>query len=253
MPLCWSLDKIGPICRTVEDCAMVLDAIHGRDDGDPVSRTRELGFDARRGVKGRLVGYSRAWFEGKAATGPDLTALRALEKLGAKLVEVELPKLPFEALLPILLAEAAAAFEPLTLTNQDDTLKRQDPEAWPNTFRAARFLSAVDLVQAERLRRQVMHEMSRLMAACDLIISPPNEALLIATNFVGSPSLTLRAGFVERRTRGGLDDKEADSGPRTRVPRCVTLWGRLYDEGTLCEVGRALEQELGVWDERPPA
>ncbi len=251
MPLCWSLDKIGPIARTVEDCAMVLEAIHGRDDGDPVSRTHELGFDARRGLRGRLVGYARQWFEGKQATGPDIAALRALENLGARMVEIQLPELPFAALLPILLAEAAAAFEPLTLTNQDDTLKRQDREAWPNTFRAARFISAVDLVQAERLRRRVMHEMSQLMARVDVIISPPNEGLLLATNFVGSPSLTLRAGFVERRTRAGLDDKEAEGGPRTRVPRCVTLWGRLYGEGTLCEIGRALEQKLAVWNERP--
>jgi Asp-tRNA(Asn)/Glu-tRNA(Gln) amidotransferase A subunit family amidase len=252
MPLCWSLDKIGPLCRTVEDCVMVLDAIHGRDDGDPVSRSRGLRFDARRGVRGRVIGYAREWFEGKKATGPDIAALQALRKMGASLVEVELPRLPFEALLPILLAEAAAAFEPLTLANQDDTLKWQDKEAWPNTFRTARFISAVDLVQAERLRRKVMEEMGRLMAQVDLIVSPPNEALLLATNFTGHPSLTLRAGFVLRRTRAGFDDKESDDGPRFRVPRCVTLWGRLYDEGTLCEVGRALEQTIGLWDEKPP-
>ncbi len=253
MPLCWSLDKIGAIARTVEDCAMVLAAIHGRDDRDPVSRTRDFGFDARRGARGRLVGYVREWFEGKGATGPDVAALRAVARLGAKLVEVKLPDLPFDALLPILLAEAAAAFEPLTLTNQDDSLKRQDKDAWPNAFRAARFLSAVDFVQAERLRRKVMAEMARVMAQVDLIISPPNEGLLVATNFTGHPSLTLRAGFVDRRSRAGYDDKEAEAGPRYKVPRCVTLWGRLYDEGTLCEVGRALEQSLGVWDERPPA
>ncbi len=253
MPLCWSLDKVGALGRTVEDCAMVLDAIHGRDDGDPVSRTRAFRFDARQGARGRVVGYVPEWFEGKQATGPDIAALRTLRTLGAKLSEIELPRLPFEALLPILLAEAAAAFEPLTLTNQDDQLERQDKEAWPNTFRAARFISAVDLVQSERLRRRVMEEMGRLMARVDLIVSPPNEQLLIATNFAGYPSLTLRAGFVERRSRTAFNDKEPDSGPRFRVPRCVTLWGRLYDEGTLCEVGRDLEQAMGVWDERPPA
>jgi Asp-tRNA(Asn)/Glu-tRNA(Gln) amidotransferase A subunit family amidase len=252
MPLCWSLDKVGALGRTVEDCAMVLDAIHGRDDGDPASRTRPLRFDARRGARDRAIGYVREWFEGKQATGPDIAALRALRQLGAKLVEIELPKLPFEALLPILLAEAAAAFEPLTLTNQDDQLKRQDREAWPNTFRAARFISAVDLVQAERLRRRAMEEMARMMARVDLIVSPPNEQLLIATNFTGHPSLTLRAGFVERRSRTGFDDREPDTGPRFHVPRCVTLWGRLYDEGTLCEVGVALEEALNVWNQRPP-
>jgi Asp-tRNA(Asn)/Glu-tRNA(Gln) amidotransferase A subunit family amidase len=252
MLLCWSLDKVGALGRTVEDCAIVLDAIHGRDDGDPVSRTRPFRFDARRGARDRVVGYVREWFEGPQATGPDIAALRALRQMGARLIEVELPRLPFEALLPILLAEAAAAFEPLTLTGQDDQLKRQDREAWPNTFRAARFISAVDLVQAERLRRRAMEEMARTMARVDLIVSPPNEQLLIATNFTGHPSLTLRAGFVERRSRTGFDDKETDSGPRSRVPRCVTLWGRLYDEGTLCEVGRALEEALGVWSQRPP-
>jgi Asp-tRNA(Asn)/Glu-tRNA(Gln) amidotransferase A subunit family amidase len=253
MPLCWSLDKIGPLCRTVEDCMMVLDAIHGRDDGDPASRTRALRYDGRRGARGVVVGYDPRWFESRQTTGPDLAALRTLARLGAKLVKIELPRLPFEALVPILLAEAAAAFEPLTLTNQDDQLKWQAKEAWPNTFRAARFISAVDLVQAERLRRRAMEEMARLMSTVDLIVSPPNEDLLVATNFTGHPSLTLRVGFVERRTRPGWDDKEAGEGPRYRVPRCVTLWGRLYGEGTLCEVGRDLEHAIGVWGEQPPA
>jgi Asp-tRNA(Asn)/Glu-tRNA(Gln) amidotransferase A subunit family amidase len=251
MPLCWSLDKVGALGRTVEDCAMVLDAMHGRDDGDPASRTRPFAFDARRGARGRAIGYVPEWFDGRQATGPDLAALQKLTGLGAKLVKIALPSLPFDALLPILLAEAAAAFEPLTLTNQDDQLKWQDREAWPNTFRAARFISAVDLVQAERLRRQVMEAMGHLMAKVDLIISPPNEQLLVATNFTGHPSLTVRVGFVERRTRG-TGDKETESGPRFRVPRCLTLWGRLFDEGTLCEVGRDLEQACGVWKERPP-
>jgi len=253
MPLCWSLDKVGALGRTVEDCAMVLDAVHGRHDGDPASRTRAFAFDARRGARGRTVGYVPEWFEGKQAASPDMFALRKLAGLGARLVKIELPRLPFDALLPILLAEAAASFEPLTLTNQDDQLKWQDREAWPNTFRAARFISAVDLVQAERLRRQVMEAMGRLMATVDLLISPPNEELLVATNFTGHPSLTLRVGFVERRTRSGPGDQQTGSGPRFRVPRCLTLWGRLFDEGTLCEVGRDLERAIGVWHERPPA
>ena len=112
---------------------------------------------------------------------------------------------------------AKAAFEPLTLTNQDDQLRWQAKEAWPNTFRAARFISAVDLVPAERLRRRTMEEMARLMSTVDLIVSPPNEALLVATNFTGHPSLTLRVGFVERRTR---PPEPSYDGPQAReIPK----------------------------------
>ena len=253
MPLCWSLDKIGPITRAVEDAAMVMAAIHGRDDRDPVTRSRPFGFVAGRSVRGRRIGYRRAWFEGERATPADAAALAALGRLGAELVEIELPDLPYGSLVPILLAEAAASFEELTLSGRDDQLAWQDADGWPNTFRAARFISAVDLVQADRLRRRVMEEIGRLMAGLDAIVSPPRDDLLIATNFTGHPSLTLRAGLVERRTRTSYgDDSEAPDGPRHQVPRCVTLWGRLYDETTLLEIGHALEESLSVAGARPP-
>ena len=253
MPLCWSLDKIGPITRGVEDAAMVLAAIHGAHAGDPVARTRPLGFDARRGAKGRRIGFSPAWFDGPDATDADRNALGALGRLGAELVQIELPSTPFGALIPILLAEAAAAFEDLTLDGRDDQLAWQDADGWPNTFRAARFLSAVDIIQADRLRRRVMHEMDRLFAGVDAILSPPNSDLLVATNFTGHPSLTLRAGFTDRRTRTSYgDDSERKDGPTHTVPRCVILWGHLYDEGRLCEIGADLERALAVADRRPP-
>jgi Asp-tRNA(Asn)/Glu-tRNA(Gln) amidotransferase A subunit family amidase len=253
MPLCWSLDKPGPMTRTVEDAAMVLAAIHGRDDRDPVTRSRPFGYDSSRGVRGRRIGYRAEWFEGERATPVDPVVLKTLERLGAELVEIELPDLPFVALIPILLAEAAAAFEELTLSGRDDQLAWQDAEGWPNTFRAARFLSAVDLVQADRLRRRVMEEMARLMTRVDALVSPPNDALLTATNFTGHPALTMRAGFVERRTRKSYrEHDESAEGPLFRVPRCTILWGRLYDETALLEIGTALEQALGVWAERPP-
>jgi Asp-tRNA(Asn)/Glu-tRNA(Gln) amidotransferase A subunit family amidase len=153
---------------------------------------------------------------------------------------------------PILLAEAAAAFEDLTLGNLDDQLAWQEKEAWPNTFRAARFISAVDLVQADRLRRQVVVAFAALFEKVDALLAPAYSPLLLATNFTGHPALALRAGFEQRRTRPGFDDTESPDTPRRDVPRAVTLYGGLYADGALAEIGLALERELAVNDRKPP-
>jgi hypothetical protein len=188
---------VGPITRTVEDSMLVLRAIHGADAGDPCSVTMPLSFDAGGSLQGVTVGYDPAWF-GKDANDVDRAALEALKDTGVKLREVKLPELPFEGMLPILFAECAAAFENLTLKDLDDQLKWQDPEAWPNSFRAARFLSAIDLVQADRLRRKVMVAFDALFKDVDALFGPSFAGgLLTATNYTGHPSLTLRAGFTE--------------------------------------------------------
>ena len=188
----------------------------------------------------------------------DRAALETVKKLGMKPVEVSLPDWPYDSLNIILFAEAAAAFEELTLSHQIDQLKMQVPDAWPNTFRQARFLSAVDLVQADRLRRKVAMEMERIFSQVDLLLVPSlRDEFLVITNFTGHPSLTLRAGFVEvseARSDWAPDPRNPlpKFSPPRRVPYGVTLVGRLYEEGTLAEAGIALEQAFAVATQRPP-
>jgi Asp-tRNA(Asn)/Glu-tRNA(Gln) amidotransferase A subunit family amidase len=191
------------------------------------------------------------------ATEVDRQVLGRLPALGLEPVEVSLPDWPYDDLNTILLAEAAAAFEELTLSGRADELRVQAADAWPNTFRQARFLSAVDFVQTDRLRRAVAQEMQKLLARVDLLLVPSlRDEMLTIGNFTGHPSLTLRAGFIE--VTQARSDWAPDPGhplqkfqPPRRVPHGVTLVGRLFDEGTLARVGLALEESLGVADERP--
>ena len=259
MTMCWSLDKLGPMCRSVEDTALVLAAINGFDADDPGSIDMPFAFDAGRPAKGLRLGYSPAWFAGDGANEIDRAALEAARRAELDLVEVELPDLPYSALWPILDVESAAAFEDLTLSGRDDLLVRQDDFALPNFWRTARFYSAVDLVQAQRLRRKVMEAMDGVFTGIDAMIGSSVRGLMLEiTNFTGHPSLTIRAGFVEQPGRGiepPIDDPDLHpdrGGPSRTVPHGVTLWGRLFDEGTLCTIGMALEAEFGVADCRPP-
>jgi len=235
MALCWSLDKVGPLCRTVEDCALVLDAIRGEDPGDPSAIDMPLNFDANAPIEDLRIGYDPAWFESRGTTDIDRAALGAMRTLGAKLVEIKLPEMQTGPLRTILNVEAASAFEELTLTGRDNELVRQSAQAWPNSFRKAWFVPAVEFVQAQRIRRKVCEQMQTVFDDVDLLFGPSFAGgLLLITNNTGHPSLTLRAGF---RTNNR--------------PHGVTLWGRLFEEGELCRVGIALEQELGVWNKRP--
>jgi Asp-tRNA(Asn)/Glu-tRNA(Gln) amidotransferase A subunit family amidase len=258
MTLCWSLDKLGPMTRGVEDALLVLRAISGPDPGDSESVPSHLDFDANAGVRGLRVGYFPAWMKERPATEVDRAAFETVKNLGLVPVEVSIPDWPYDCLNLILFAEAAAAFEELTLSGGLSELKAQVPDAWPNLFRQARFLSAVDFVQTDRMRRKVSVEMARVMSEVDLLLVPSlRDEMLVITNFTGHPSLTLRAGFVEvRQARSDwAPDPEHPlptfSTPR-RVPHGVTLIGRLFDEGTLGSVGIALERALEVAAERPP-
>ncbi len=161
MTLCWSLDKLGPMTRSVEDSLLVLQAISGPDNRDLSSVPSKLAFDANRSVKGLRLGYFAKWMGESPATEVDRAALESARKLGMVPVPVSLPDWPYDSLNTILFSEAAAAFEELTLTGAADQLKVQTPDAWPNIFRQARFLSAVDFVQADRFRRKVASEMAR--------------------------------------------------------------------------------------------
>ena len=259
MALCWTLDKVGPICRSVEDTAMVLDAINGSDIGDPSSIEAPFHFDANASWKDLRVGYLPDAFE-DGATEVDQAALEAVRDLGVDLREVSLPDLPYGALINILYAEAAAAFEDLTLENTDDTLTWQDDGAWPNTFRKARFLSAVDHVQLDRLRLRVMKALDGLFNEIDVLVGPfMTGPMLVASNFTGHPCLHLRAGFLELGTRGkaslgagklSVGEEDVD-GQVFTVPQGISLWGRLFEEGPLLNFGMALETALGVAERRP--
>jgi Asp-tRNA(Asn)/Glu-tRNA(Gln) amidotransferase A subunit family amidase len=258
MTLCWSLDKLGPMTRSVEDAMLVLQAISGPDAGDVASVPSRLGFDAGASVHGLRVGYFPSWMKENPATNVDRAALEVVGKLGMHPVEVAIPSWPYDSLNLILFAEGAAAFEELTLSGGLNQLKVQVPDAWPNIFRQSRFLSAVDFVQADRFRRKVAEEMARVFSEVDLLLVPSlRDEMLTITNFTGHPSLTLRAGFVEvskARSDWAPEPKHPlpiFSSPR-RVPHGVTLIGRLFEEGALGSAGLALERMLGVVEERPP-
>jgi len=258
MTLCWSLDKLGPMTRSVEDAMLVLHAITGPDAGDVASVPSHLDFDAGASVGGLRVGYFPKWMNENPATTVDRAAVDVVKKVGMVPVEVSIPDWPYDSLNLILFAEGAAAFEELTLSGGLRELKAQVPDAWPNIFRQARFLSAVDFVQADRLRRKVAEEMARLFSHVDLLLVPSvRDEMLTITNFTGHPALVLRGGFIEvSKARSDWAPDPAHPlptfNPPRRVPHGVTLIGRLFEEGTMVNAGLALERAFGVVGERPP-
>ena len=258
MTLAWSLDKLGPMARSVEDTLLVLQAVRGPDEGDLGSVAAPLAYEATASLSGLRCGYFPAWMHEDPATEVDRQALAQIQKLGIEAVKVSLPDWPYDGLNILLFAEAAAAFEELTLTHQDDTLRMQPPDAWPNSFRQARFLSAVDYVQADRMRRAVAQQMQRLLAEVDFLLVPSlRDEMLTISNFTGHPSLTLRAGFIEvsaARSDWAPDPQHPlpTFKPARRVPHGVTLIGRLFEEGKIGRVGLALEERLKVAAATPP-
>ena len=258
MTLCWSLDKLGPMTRGVEDGMLVLQAISGPDAGDLASVPSRLDFDATAPVTGLRVGYFPGWMKEAPATDVDRAALETVRKLGMTTHEVSLPDWPYDSMQLILFAEAAAAFEELTLSGGLRQLKAQVADAWPNLFRQARFLSAVDFVQCDRMRRRVAQEMARIFGEVDLLLVPSlRDEMLTISNFTGHPSLTLRAGFVEvSEARSDWAPDPAHPLPKfsppRRVPHGVTLLGRLFEEGTVARAGLAMERSFNVMGEHPP-
>ena len=258
MTLCWSLDKLGPMTRSVEDAVLVLHAISGPDPGDLSSVPSTLDFDANASVKGLRVGYFPAWMKEAPATDVDRMALETLRKVGMEAVEVAIPDWPYDSLNLILFAEGAASFEELTLHGGLRQLHEQTYDAWPNILRQSRFLSAVDFVQTDRFRRKVCQEMAGVFDRVDLLLVPSlRDEILVISNNTGHPSLTIRAGFVtvsEARTDWAPDPSRTipKFSPPHRVPHGITLIGRLFDEGTLGRAGIALEKAFGVASERPP-
>jgi Asp-tRNA(Asn)/Glu-tRNA(Gln) amidotransferase A subunit family amidase len=240
MALCWSLDKIGPMARGVDDTALVLDVLNGFDSRDPGSISAPLTIDRSVELVGLRVGY----FEADLGDALDRANLDQVRQLGVQLVPLDRKALPYETLIDVLYAEAAAAFEELTLSGRDDLLTWQEPQAWPSAFRRARFISAVDLVQLDRLRRLVMNEVARWFEVVDVIVGGPNVGPMgLITNFTGHPCLTIPSGVRETATRTmrglGMPVATAD-GMLHQVPHAMWIWGRLFDEGTILALGRAL-------------
>ncbi len=234
MALSWSMDKIGPITRSAEDCALVLDAIYGADGKDLACIDAPFNYNARLPLSELTIGYDAEAFERDYGfKAQDSLSLEVLRSLGAQLVPIKLPDYP--GLDIILSAEAAAAFDDLTRSNRDDELVRQIRNAWPNTFRQARFIPAVEYLQANRLRTQLIGEMDALFQDVDLYVHPSwSSSSFRITNHTGHPCITVPNGFRENGR-----------------PTSITFTGRLFEEGRLIRIAQAF-QEATEWEEQHP-
>jgi len=220
------MDKLGPLARSVEDCAVVFSALHGPDDQDATVHAAPYRWDGNASVRGLRVGVLRTDFERQQVTKPfDTAALQVLSGLGVSLVNVEIPEHPYAALRIILTAEAGAAFDELLRSGRTAEMVGQGPNAWPQTFREARFIPAVDYINANRVRTQVMRTWEKLMESVDVIVAPTSSGQLLATNLTGHPAVILPHGFRENGT-----------------PLSLTFVGRLFDEATLLRVAHAYQQ-----------
>ena len=237
MALSWSMDKIGPICRTVEDCAIVFDAIRGADGADQTVIDAAFDYVPDIDLRNVRIGYLKQDFERDTVyQEQNNAALERLRELGADLTEIQLPDLPVEPLQIILSAESAAAFDDLTRSNRDDLMVRQVKDAWPNVFRASRFIPAVEYIQANRIRSLLIEEMARIMSDIDVYVSPAFEGdNLLLTNLTGHPCVVLPDGF----------DKDGD-------PTSITFIGGLFDEATLLGVARRYQDATEFHLKHPP-
>lgn len=229
MALSWSMDKLGPICRSVEDCALVLDAIYGPDGKDGTVADVPFNWDANLDARKLRIGYVKSAFErerdNKEWQAFDNATLDKMRSVGMNLTPIDLPDYPISAMSFILGAEAAAAFDDLTLSNRDDLLVRQIKRAWPNAMRQARLIPAVEYIQANRLRTQVMEAMHQLMSEVDVYVVPSfGGSNLLLTNLTGHPTVVLPNGFTEKGT-----------------PTSITFIGKLFGEAEMLAVAKAYQ------------
>lgn len=267
------MDKLGPICRAVEDCALVLEAIYGPDGEDRTVQNAAFNWNADLDWRKLRVGYLKSDFEfdpekltarvsrfGRMSEADkqtlvarakydhqfDAAALKKLDEMGVHMTPVELPKYPFDSMLSILSAEAAAAFDELTRTGRDKLLVSQGPGAWPNTFRTARFIPAVEYIQAMRARFLAMEAMNKAIAGLDVIVAPTGGEQLVVTNLTGHPALIMPNGFrgedappAPKPGKSGVIDSNY-GGPGT--PVSLTFLAPLYGEAKLLAFGRAYQE-----------
>ncbi len=225
MALSWTMDKLGPICRSVDDAALVFDALHGADGEDLDAVDRPFTVPAPADPAGWRVGHPAGAF---AEGSPDRRVLEELEALGVELVEIEVPDFPVWDLMVILQAEAATAFDELTRSGRDDELTRQSPDAWPNSFRASRLIPAVEYLRANRVRTRLMRELDAALAGVDVVVHPSFHALLGITNLTGHPCVVAPSGFR-----------------RDGSPRSISFTGQLHDEARLLALAAAWQASTG--------
>ena len=288
MALSWTMDKLGPICRAVEDCAIVMTAIYGPDGQDLATRDAAFNWNADYDWKQLRVGYIKSEFEaGKQPPSEkipatetaeekkkredklreqgasrerreydrkyDLAALDKLRTMGIHLVPIALPDLPYDAMVPLLTAEAAAAFDDLTMTGRDKLLTEQGPEDWPNAFRVARFYPAVEYIQANRARELAIRQISKLFDEVDVIVASTNSEQLIVTNLTGHPAVIVPNGLrgSDAPPPPAIDTGDDDSigGPGT--PVSITFLANHYHDAKLCALARAYQQATGFENLHP--
>lgn len=289
MALSWTMDKLGPICRAVEDCAIVLSAIQGADGHDRTVKNAAFNWDSSLDWRKLRIGYLEKDFQLQPPQAQpqqpkeekDLTeeekkkradeaaqqatfrarreydhkydeaALAKLRSMGANLIPLELPKLPYQAMLTMLEAEAAAAFDDLTRTGRDKLLTSQSRNDWPNTFRTARFIPAVEYIQASRARMVAMEEFAKVFEKVDVIVAPTQGTQLLVTNLTGHPALILPNGFRgEDAPKPAVRDGDLQpGGPGT--PVSLTFLGQLYGEAKLLAVAKAYQDATGFHLKKP--
>jgi Asp-tRNA(Asn)/Glu-tRNA(Gln) amidotransferase A subunit family amidase len=287
MALAWTMDKLGPICRSVDDCAMVLDSIYGPDGQDLSVRDAAFNWNADFDWRSLRVGYIESAFltpkpvsdtpppgmAGEALTkwqarlahrrasrdrtaydrGFDRATLDKLRSMGVKLTPLELPKLPYDDMANLLNAEAAAAFDHLTMTGRDRLLTEQGPEDWPNLFRVARFYPAVEYIQANRARSLAIAGMAKLFAQVDVIVVPSSTEQLTVTNLTGHPAVIvpngLRGSDAPPPAKTDTGDEDNIGGPGT--PVSITFLGNLYQDAKLCAFARAYQWATDFYKMHP--
>lgn len=237
MALSWSMDKVGPITRSVEDAALVFDVIRGPDGYDHTVKDYSFNYQADVNLSDIRIGYIKSAFDADYTQAEtDREVLKVLEELGADLIPVELPDLPLDGMFNILTAEGAAAFDELTLTGRDSLLVWQEDNAWPNLFRSIRFLPAVEWIQFNRVRAKLISEMDEAIKDVDIYISPAFVGgNLLITNLTGHPSVVMKNGYT-------------DEGQ----PISITFTGQLFDESTLVSVAKAYQEATSFHKEHPP-
>jgi Asp-tRNA(Asn)/Glu-tRNA(Gln) amidotransferase A subunit family amidase len=238
MALSWSMDKIGPICRTVEDCAIVFNSIYGPDGADPTLYDAAFNYDPQLNLKKLRIGFLEKDFGKERGERKDHneTALKKIRELGIELIPVELPDYPVDNISFLLSTEGAAAFDDLTRTGCDDMLKQQERGSWPNTFRRRRFVPAVEYLQAQRIRYLLIQDVGRLFDKIDLVIAPSfaGKGLLIS-NLTGNPCVVVPNGFSKNGT-----------------PTSICFIGRLFGEADLLAVAKKY-QDATEWNQKHPS
>lgn len=239
MTLSWSLDKAGPICRSAEDAAIVFNYIHGTDGKDPGAVNMPFNYGVKKNIKQLRIGYAKNFFDRiRDTSANEWKVLKAFEQMGVQLIPVDFPDsaaYPFDIVGITIGAESAAAFDQLTLTSLDDELTRQNKNDWPNFFRTARLIPAVEYINATRHRYLLMQHMKTFFETVDVVITPTYGGRQLAiTNLTGHPALVMPTGFNQRK-----------------LPTSITLVGKLYDEATLLQVGHLLQQATS-WDDVHP-